>query len=615
MGIIIAIVDLSNRVKSNSNQTELFTDIEDLLTAELRNYKVIMLNGNSNNSTSILSYEVTCKLWEFVENGGLLFGEMVNCEDFPTSRLFGFKQDFAKTSRRLEKLRIARDNPFCKEGQLLEWNGEFLTGFTFDTEVLVELDVFPETHTSTRKGKYPGIVTKKLGKGRTIYSTFSLFSNKEPWTLRPNWLWNHLIEWLNKEYNLPCDKVKSIIQFEKKSVDHAISESKEWFLNSGIMPELDGSLGVYENVHSIRGTISEDMRPDCNVHTALMFFLLGEYKKDAYWKDVSKNILLFLFESGYQDLDKESSSYGFWKWFEYPSEKPDQIFSDDNGWVAFVLLYLYRRTGIEEYKVRGLLTATSLLKTQNKHGLRPECIREKEITSKGLEYFQYSDEGSMNPHFECIVHAAFLQAFIVSNDVRFLHIAEKGTIHLLNNMDNLKYMYSKTAGYSRFLFSLSQIYSITKKQKYLSGIHAVNSYLKKHQHELGGIEEADNPDPNRYGTEDTGVFRENGEKIADQLYTNNFLIINSWEAWKATRDSQMLEFNDQLVNYISDIQIVSDKKEYRGGWMRSYHLESKEYFGNNGDTGWGAYCLESGWTNAIITTGLLLKELEWSLVD
>ena len=357
------------------------------------------------------------------------------------------------------------------------------------------------------------------------------------------------------------------------------------------------------------------MRPDCNVHSALMFHLLGEYKKEEHWKEVSKNILSYLFDSGYQDMDPTSSSYGFWKWFKFPGDKPDQIFSDDNGWVAFVLLYLYRRTGIEEYKVRGLLTANSLLQTQNRFGLRPEAIREQEIASKGHKFFQDSEESSMNPHFESIVHAAFLQAFIVSKDERYLQIAKKGTTHLLENMDQLKYMYSKTAGYSRFLFSLSHLYALTKEKTFLNGINTVIDYLKEHQHELGGIEEADNPDPDRYGTEDTGVFRVNGENIADQLYTNNFMIINSWEAWKATNDTRIFAFNNELVQYISDIQIVSVKKEFSGGWMRSFHLDSKEYFGNNGDTGWGAYCIESGWTNAIITTGLLLKELEWSLIE
>ena len=282
-------------MKSNVDDTHLFTDITELLTIDVQNYDVIMINGNKNNAPIILPYEVVSKLWKFVENGGLLYGEMVNCEDFPTSRLFGFKQDFPVTSRRLEKLRVAKDNPFCHEGQLLEWNGQFLTGFTFDTEILVELDIFPETHTSKKMGKYPGIVTKKLGKGRTIFSTLSLLGNEQSWTLRPNWLWNRLLEWLHSDFGLPYKQFEPTIQLTSKTVDQVITESTDWFLRSGIMPQQDGSLGVYENIHSIRGSVSKDIRPDCNVHTALMFHLLGEYKKEEQLESsFSKYISLFI---------------------------------------------------------------------------------------------------------------------------------------------------------------------------------------------------------------------------------------------------------------------------------------------------------------------------------
>ena len=129
------------------------------------------------------------------------------------------------------------------------------------------------------------------------------------------------------------------------------------------------------------------------------------------------------------------------------------------------------------------------------------------------------------------------------------------------------------------------------------------------------LRKRDNPDPDRYGTEDTGVFRLNHEGIADQLYTNNFLSVNAWEAVKATGDSDLKDFHEKIVQFISSIQISSPKCEFDGGWMRSFHLNRGEYFGNNGDTGWGAYVMESGWTNAIILSGLLLKELDQSLLD
>ncbi|WP_440273700.1 hypothetical protein [Ferdinandcohnia sp. SAFN-114] len=596
--------------------THYFSDINLLLKENLHQYSVIFINGYDNGNPMKVSYDILEKLWDFIDYGGILYGELINCEDFPSSRLFGFKQDFTVTNRRLEKLVISHDTQYCKKGQLLEWQGAFLTGFTFDTERLLDIDHFKETHQTSDEGQYPGIVVKKHGKGKTIFSTFSFLGNEQNWTLRPNWLWNAVVKWLQMEYHLPLQSIQPIIQKREKSdTKQTIDNGMDWFLKSGILPKEDGSLGVYENIHSIRSDVSKDRRPDCHSHTALLFYLYGEYAKDPEWTERSHRLLNYLFKAGYQDTDPNSATYGFWKWFQSPKSKPEQIFTDDNSWVALVLLYLYRKTGQTIYKERGLLTAYALLNTQNKKGLRPECIREQELIKKGPAYFQNSTIASMNPHFEAIAHVAFIQAYYVTKDEKFLETAFKGTLTMLDNKSDLKFMYSKTAGYSRFLLSLADMYAVTKSDTILEGLYEVLDYLTENQHKQGGIEESDNPDPERYGTEDTGVFRMNGEGIADQLYTNNFLLMNVWEAWKATGDTKIKKIHEKLAHFLSNIQITSQRKEFDGAWMRSYHLDSEEYFGNNGDTGWGAYVIESGWTNAIILSGLILKELDQSLLD
>ncbi|WP_059173865.1 hypothetical protein [Bacillus sp. FJAT-27445] len=613
---MIALVDNSKKMNNHINFTDYFSDIDQMIEEDLLQYKFIFINGNDNGKPLKLSYKMLEKLWDYVEQGGTLYGELINCEDFPASRLFGFKQDFAVTNRRLEKLVIPADSSHCKKGQLLEWQGPFLTGFTFDTERLLDIGHFKETHRTEMAGTYPAFVVKKHGKGKAIFSAFSFLGNEQSWTLRPNWLWKDFVNLLQAEFQLPIQVIQPTIQASMNAdIEKTIEKGMSWFLTSGILPMGDGSLGVYENVHSIRSDISKDYRPDCNAHTALLFYLYGEYTKEQKWTEVSANLLSYLFETGYQDTDPNSATYGFWKWFQSPKRKPDQLFSDDNSWVALVLLYLYRKTGIEEYKERGLLTAYALLNTQNRNGLRPECIREQELEEKGISHFKNSSAASMNPHFESIVHAAFIQAYYVSNDERFIQAAYQGTLTLLENKENLKFMYSKTAGYSRFLLSLSQMYAITRDETIRQGLYEVIDYLSANQNEQGGIEESDNPDPERYGTEDTGVFRMNNEGIADQLYTNNFLLMNAWEAWKATGDEAIKELYENLARFLSGIQISSQKKEFDGGWMRSFHMERGEYFGNNGDTGWGAYVIESGWTNAVILSGFLLNELNQSLID
>ncbi|SDJ25908.1 glycoside hydrolase family protein [Salimicrobium halophilum] len=579
--------------------------LEDLETEMIDTYSQVVINGWKDEKASVLSYDVMGKLWTYVEAGGRLYGEMINCEDFPSSRLFGFKQDFPVTYRRLEKLKVSEEG----EAQLGEWNGPFLTGFSFDADVWMEIGVFKETLATEEEGELPALIHHPLGKGATLFSAIPLLGNEQLWTLRPSVFFERIAEC----GLFPAGRFKKEIDVRKRAVNETISDGLGWFFQSGIMPESDGSKGVYENVHAFRGNVSEDIRPDCNAHTALLFHLAGKYTGNAEYESISENIFSYLFEERYQDTEEDSVTRGFWKWFRFPTEKPDQIFTDDNSWMAIVLLYLYRETGKEAYRERGLLTLEAMYRTQNRLGLRMEAIRRHELEEKGEEYFRESDSCSMNPHFESIAHAAFFQGYVVNGEEKYRDIALKGIDTMLEK--DLTFMYSKTAGYSRFLLALSYAYKLTGKDVYKEEMDRIAAYLLSHQQKYGGIEEADNPDPDRYGAEDTGVFRYNGEGISDQLYTNNFLLMNSWEAFLATGDERYEELAEDLADYVRTIQIVSPHNTFHGAWMRAFCHTYGEYFGNNGDTGWGAYCSESGWTNALLLSGLMMREMNHSLLE
>ncbi|WP_121614124.1 hypothetical protein [Mesobacillus foraminis] len=609
-----AVLDLANSsFQDHFVHSVLFTTFEQLQQNEWDEFDTIAINGNIDGQYLKLPQQLLQQLWRFVEAGGTIYAELINCEDFPSSRLFGIRQDFPCSYRRLEKLKWNKASE--KDYNLLEWNGPFQTGFTLEVEEILNIGIFQDTHRTESDGQHPGLVAKQHNKGRVVYSAIPLFSNDQPWSLRPNWLWNKLISSLQEEYSIPIKPLKPAYNIREQSIEEAVERSIQWFFSSGILPEENGKKGVLENIHSFTKKRSRDIRPDCSAQTALMFWLYGEYQRDEKWKNVAGNLLQFIFDEGFQDEDPQSPSYGLWKWFQFPGEKPDQMFSDDNAWVALVLLYIGRKTENKEYIDRGIRTAKALLETQNPNGIRVEVLRGEELRVKGRAAYASSMEANMNPHFQSIVHAAFIQAFLVTDDRAYLDTALKGTIYLLDHLDDLEFMYSKTAAYSRFLLALSQLDSLTGDPKVKCGLYDVSNYLLSSVHDQGAVEEKDNPAPDRYGKEDTGVFLHNGEGIADQLYTNNFLAMNWWEAWKASKVEEFLKSHTKLSTFLTNIQIHSEDKDIDGGWMRSFHLEKNTYFGNNGDTGWGPYCIESGWTNAVITTGLLMRLLDISLLD
>jgi hypothetical protein len=262
-----------------------------------------------------------------------------------------------------------------------------------------------------------------------------------------------------------------------------------------------------------------------------------------------------------------------------------------------------------------MLVAEGLLATQNKTGVRANVVTDIQLREMGRERIAAELKPSMNPHFESIAHAAFIQAYLVTGEQEYLDTAIRGSIYLLEHIDELKFMYSRTSGYGRFILPLAYLGKHDPSGIISAGLAKVTDYLLSWQHPSGGIQEADNPDPDRFGQEDAGVYIHNGEGIADQLYTNNFLLMNVWEAWKATGEAKYEKLYRELSEYLCRIQISSQDPRFNGGWMRAYDLGLGEYFGNNGDTGWGPYCMESGWTNAMIPTGMLLGLLNESIFD
>ncbi len=595
--------------KGNTEEVSL----DQLTTIELMNTSALLLIGNGEEE---LSYPIISKLWNYVENGGALYGENISLLDFPSSRLFGFKQDFKPLRRTNEKLYLEANIAEELKGYLLEWEGTYQKGYCINSEPLVSIGVFKDTHkcTSLNEILLPAMTRQMLGKGLIVYSAIPLFSQITHLAYRPNWLWNKLILQLSDILKCSLPLIKKEINNSNRDIEAAIHATYNWFMNSGILPQLDGKEGVYENVHSVFREISKDRRPDCHAHTALMFYLYGKYTEKQHAIDCSMNVMTYLMKEGYQDTDPHSGSYGFWKWFQFPSQYPEDMFTDDNAWVTVTLLYLYKETGNQMFKDKGLLTAYALLRTQFDSGLRPENYKGSLLRKDKIEY-EKTLRASMNPHFESIAHVAFLLAYQVTKDEAFLNVSKKGTDYLLDHLQDMKWMYSKTSAFTRFSLALTGLYACTKEEKYQEALTDVMEYLLTHQHPLGGIEEADNPDPERYGLEDTGVYIYNNEGIADLLYTNNFLLMNSWEAFKHTGNERYEWMYKQLKEFLLYTQIESPLSLYNGGWMRAYDLNNEEYYGNNGDTGWGPYCMESGWTNAIIGVGLLLEQLDSSLFD
>jgi len=119
-----------------------------------------------------------------------------------------------------------------------------------------------------------------------------------------------------------------------------------------------------------------------------------------------------------------------------------------------------------------------------------------------------------------------------------------------------------------------------------------------------------------YGRREASLIQQNGDPAADLLYTCNFTFLGLHEAYAATGDEQYRRMADKLAEFLVRVQVRSeDHPELDGGWFRAFDYRQWDYWGSNADRGWGAWCIEVGWTQGWIPTVLALRELNLNLWD
>lgn len=119
-----------------------------------------------------------------------------------------------------------------------------------------------------------------------------------------------------------------------------------------------------------------------------------------------------------------------------------------------------------------------------------------------------------------------------------------------------------------------------------------------------------------YGTAEAPLIQSNDDAAADLLYTCNFALLALHEAAAATGDEALGRAEDALVAFLCRSQIRSERRpELDGGWFRAFDLSRWECWSSSTDAGWGAWCVETGWSQSWITAVLALRSLDTSFWD
>ena len=401
--------------------------------------------------------------------------------------------------------------------------------------------------------------------------------------------------------------------------------SREWPLGDGSSGMLEGFSTVIEPDGS--QLLGWRRRNDCMGETSMAMALsraLGGKSQDAEIA-ASLNDYIYLHSPLAQGprSDPASPSYGLVGWAMPKGE--GAYWGDDNARSALGTLAasaLLKTDRWDEVVLRCLLAN---LRTTGKLGFREDVLRDDQLQAKGWRHYYEAETISYAPHFQAYLWAAFLWAY---DKTRYSGFLERANTAIRMTMAAYPGKWRWTNGIqqerARMLLPLAWLVRLQDNAEHRQWLKSMAEAVLALQDDCGALREElgseaqgglNPPKSNElYGMKEAPLIQNNGDPVCDLLYTSNFAFLGLHEAAAATGDTFYSHAVDKLAALLCRIQARSSvHPELDGGWMRAFDFRRWDYWGSDSDDGWGVWSIETGWTQAWITSVLALRHLKTSL--
>lgn len=465
------------------------------------------------------------------------------------------------------------------------------------------------------------------------------FSNLISARFTPQEDWRKLIQtlltWLNNDSEIECDWQMSVNPYfnRNESLPNDIEQltfkrNVAWF-HQNIFFEHAGKIGVFEGYisgidHTGRQSLRPKTRTDCTGEAVMATALDWVLNKNPSSLEVTGQIMDTLFNGPeLPDNNPESQTYGCLKFYEYISA----YYSDDNCRAVISCILASELTQNYDYAENILRCLFSILRTTGPQGFRHGRLDNPSSFTDGKTWKYYHDEDYVEyrPHYQASMWAAFIQAYVLTGHQEFLDKAKTAIRMTMENFKKLMWTNGITQEYARMLLPLAFLIQVEDTDEYRQWLRTVTEILLEQMQPCGAIREImGDPDYGKYpapktneeyGSSEASLIQKNGDPASDLVYTVNYAFIGLHEAAMATKDQFYIESENRLADFLCRIQVQSTIHPYLNGcWMRGFDDELWEFYGSSADNGWGAWCVESGWTNTWIAATLGLRRLKRSLL-
>jgi hypothetical protein len=408
-------------------------------------------------------------------------------------------------------------------------------------------------------------------------------------------------------------------------------------------PPGDGSLGVLEGFdakifHDGTQPVRWWHRADCNGEIAGALAVAGLALNHSVYLNSSARIGDWLFFKSMMTqgnrIDPNHPAFGLIGWNDSPEYcGPGSMdgyavyYGDDNARTMFGMMLAAAALKTDRYDQRLLSGLLGNFRISGQFGFLPDRIDEGPLTQSGWQVHFRNKNIRYSPHYQANLWACYLWAYRHTGYQPFLDRARTAIgMTIAAYPDDWIWTNGIQQERAKMLLPLAWLVRVEDSPEHRGWLKKMTEELLSGQDSSGAIGEQIGeagkggcpppPSNEAYGTAETPLIQTNEDAACDLLYTTNFAFLGLHEAAAATGDPFYQEAEDQLARFLCRIQIRSENHpELDGGWFRAFEFRRWEYWASNADVGWGAWCIESGWTQSWITAVLAMRQLRTSLWD
>ena len=322
--------------------------------------------------------------------------------------------------------------------------------------------------------------------------------------------------------------------------------------------------------------------------------------------------------------DPAKASFGLVGWNDLASNR-GTFYGDDNARYILGLIGSAGGLKLNRWDDQILKCILANFRTSGSNGFRGDALGEGDIERLGWRHFYDAPTINMAPHFEAYLWACYLWAYDKTGYKPLLERTERAIGKVISSGENAwTWTNGSQQERARMLLPLAWLLRVDDTPLHRSWLNAMAGKVIGYQAACGAIREefgdlfhgiAGPPRSNEaFGTAEAPLIQENGDPLADMLYTSNFAFLGLHEAACVTRDPKIVQAENKLAEFLCPIQIKSETHpELDGAWFRAFDFGDWDYWASNSDLGWGAWSIESGWSVSWITTILALRSKQTAL--